>query len=348
MKAIAKTRPGPGLEMIEVDTPSIGPREVLVQVQATSICGTDVHIYRWDPWAAGRIQPPLVIGHEFCGEIVAAGERVRPGEPTAGDYVSAESHIVCGVCQHCRTGQAHVCPNTRIIGVDRPGCFAPYVAIPVENAWKNPPEMPVEIACLQENFGNAVHTAFAVDVRARTVLITGCGPAGLMAIPVVKALGAKVVCATDVSPYRLELAHRMGADVVIHAREQDVIEEVQKAVRGKGVDVLLEMSGAVSAIRQGFELLKKGGEAAILGLTSGPFEFDLNNLVTMKGVTVRGIAGRRLWKTWYQMRALLASGVVDLGPIVTHTFPMSRWREAFETMASGQSGKVVMLPDAQA
>jgi threonine 3-dehydrogenase len=345
MQAVAKLHPGPGFEMIEVAIPIPGPREVLVKVQATSICGTDVHIYNWDPWSQGRIKPPLIIGHEFAGEIVAVGEAVRPDEPEVGDFVSAESHVVCGVCQQCKLGQAHVCPNTRILGVDRDGCYAEYIAIPVENAWKNPKTMPLPVASLQENFGNAVHTVSSVDLRARTVLMTGCGPAGLMAIPVARAFGAEVIVVTDVNPYRLGLARTMGADLAINAAEQDVIALAQDAVLHKGFDVLLEMSGAPKALVQGLELLKPGGDVAILGLAPAPLTaFDMNNLVTMKGITIHGIAGRRLWETWYHMRALLASGMVDLSPIITHEFPLSRWQEAIETMASGESGKIVMYP----
>jgi threonine 3-dehydrogenase len=273
------------------------------------------------------------------------GEAVRPDEPEVGDFVSAESHVVCGVCQQCKLGQAHVCPNTRILGVDRDGCYAEYIAIPVENAWKNPKTMPLPVASLQENFGNAVHTVSSVDLRARTVLMTGCGPAGLMAIPVIRAFGAEVIVVTDLNPYRLNLARTMGADLIINAVEENVIAKAQDAVLHKGFDVLLEMSGAPKALVQGLELLKPGGDVAILGLAPAPLTaFDMNNLVTMKGITIHGIAGRRLWETWYHMRALLASGMVDLSPIITHEFPLSRWQEAIETMASGESGKIVMYP----
>ncbi len=345
MQAVAKRQSAPGFEMIQTEIPTPGPRDVLIRVQATSICGTDVHIYKWDRWSQGRIKPPVIIGHEFAGEIVAVGSQVRADEPQLGDFVSAESHIVCGVCQQCKLGRAHICPNTRIIGVDINGCYAEYVVIPVENAWKNPPDMPVAVASLQENFGNAVHTVASVDVRARTVLVTGCGPAGLMGISVARALGAEVIVATDMSPYRLDLARKSGADMAINPGEQDLGAEASKAVRDKGFDVLIEMSGSPQALVQGLKLLKPGGEASLLGLMPGVMaEFDLNNLVIMKGVTVHGIAGRRMWETWYQMRALLASGRVDLRPIITHEFPLSRWHEAVETMASGNSGKIVMYP----
>jgi len=347
MQAVAKLTPAPGMTLIEASIPTLGPRDVLIKVKATTICGTDVHIYKWDRWSQSRIKPPLIVGHEFAGEIIAVGELVRPDEPQVGDYVSAESHIVCGVCQQCKTGKAHVCQNTRIIGVDTDGCYAEYVAIPVENAWKNPPDMPLPVASLQENFGNAVHTVSSVDVRGKTVLLTGCGPAGLMAIPVVRAFGAELIVATDVSSYRLNLARTLGADVTVNVAEEDMYSIALKASRGKGFDVLLEMSGAPAALNGGLRLLKAGAEAAMLGLTPAPLsDFDINNLLIMRGITLHGIAGRRLWETWYQMRALLASGAVDLRPVITHEFPLSRWQEAMEVMASGQSGKIALYPGA--
>ncbi len=345
MQAVAKLHPGPGFEMIQTAIPEPGPRDILIKVLVASICGTDVHIYKWDPWSQGRIKPPLIIGHEFVGEIVALGAQVRSDEPRVGDIVSAESHIVCGVCQQCKLGHAHICPNTRILGVDANGSYAEYLTLPVENAWKNPKEMPLQIASLQENFGNAVHTVSSVDVRAKTVLITGCGPVGLMAIPVARAYGAEVVVVTDVSEYRLDLARKMGASLTINAAEVDVEACAQDAVRNKGFDVLVEMSGSPQAMIQGLRLLKPGGEAALLGLTPSALNtFDINNLIIMKGITVHGIAGRRLWETWYQMRALISSNTVNLAPLITHEFPLSRWQEALDTMASGKSGKIVMYP----
>ena len=345
MQAVLKAEAGPGMTLTQQEIPQPGPRDVLIRVQATSICGTDVHIYNWDPWSQGRIRPPVIVGHEFAGEIVEVGNAVRDEEPQVGDFVSAESHIVCGICQQCRLGKSHVCQNTRIIGVDVDGCYAEYIAIPVDNAWKNPPDMPLPVASLQENFGNAVHTVSSADVRGKTVLITGCGPAGLMSIPVARAFGAEVIVVTDLSPYRLDLARQVGADLALSPQEDDVETQAQDIVLNKGFDVLFEMSGAPPALVQGFRLLKPGADAALLGLMPNTLpNFDLNNLVIMKGITVHGIAGRRLWETWYQMRALLASGVVDLEPLITHEFPLSRWEDAIQTMASGQSGKIVMYP----
>jgi len=342
MRAVVKARPGPGLELQERPVPRPGRDEVLIHVRAASICGTDLHIWRWDPWAQHRIRPPVIVGHEVCGEVVEVGGDVA-GIDT-GMLVSAESHVICGVCDLCRTGRGHLCRATQILGVDRDGGFAEYVTIPAINAWPNPPEMPAEIAALQENFGNAVHTAFCVDLRARKVLVTGCGPVGIMAVAVAKAIGARAVYATDLSPYRLGLAQTMGADAAFNPTQSRVVDAVLDLTEGEGVDVLLEMSGAPSALREGLQLLKPGGEAALLGLPGRPVELDLDTLVIFKGITIRGIVGRRLWETWYQARGLLRAGAVDLAPLVTHRFPLDRFEEAFELMASGQCGKVVLLP----
>ena len=341
MKAVVKARPGAGLEMSRCPIPEYGPNEVLVKVRAASICGTDQHIYRWDTWAESRIHPPLVVGHEVCGEVVARGAAVKV--PNLGDFVSLESHVICNTCAYCRTGRGHICQNTRLIGVDRDGGFAEYIAIDAQNAWVNPPDMPVEIAVLQENFGNAVHTAFTTDVTSKKVLITGCGPVGVMTIAVAKAAGARAIYATDVSDYRLNLARAMGADLAVHAKE-DVIESIRAATDGEGVDVLLEMSGAPSAIEQGFTLLKPGGEAALLGVAPGPFTFDWNHHIVFKAARVYGVSGRKLWETWYQSRGLVRSGAVDLSPVVTHRFSLREYDKAFEVMASGESGKVVLFP----
>lgn len=343
MLAVVKMRAGPGLSLTTVEVPQIGPDEILVKVRAASICGTDLHIYRWDDWSQGRIRPPLIVGHELCGEVVECGSRVT--EVQVGDFISAESHVTCGVCPQCRTGRAHLCQNTHIIGVDRDGCFAEYIAIPAANAWLNAPEMPPEIACLQENFGNAVHAAFKTDLTAKKVLVTGCGPVGLMTIEVVRSAGPRAIYATDISPYRLELARRLGADLVLNPTQGDVVAKIMEETEGEGVDVLLEMSGAPSAIQQGFTLLKDGGEVALLGLSPAPFEFDLNNYVIFKGATVYGVIGRQIWETWYQMRGLLKAGAVNLRPIVTHLFRLEEFEQAFQVMASGRSGKVVLFPD---
>jgi threonine 3-dehydrogenase len=342
MRAVIKARPGAGFELARRPLPEVGPAEVLVKVKAASICGTDLHIYKWDQWAQSRIRPPVIVGHEVCGEVVARGAQVS--EPNVGDFVSLESHVICNLCAYCRTGRGHICENTRLIGVDRDGGFAEYIAIAAQNAWVNPPGMPLEVAALQENFGNAVHTAFTVDVTAKKVLVTGCGPVGVMTIAVARAAGARAIYATDVSDYRLALARRMGADLALNAKTDEVIGQVRAATDGEGVDVLLEMSGAPSAIEQGFTLLKPGGEAALLGVAPGPFTFDWNQHIVFKAARVYGVSGRKLWETWYQARGLVRSGAVDLAPLVTHRFPLEEYEQAFAVMASGESGKVVLFP----
>jgi threonine 3-dehydrogenase len=342
MRAVVKAAPGPGFEIRRVPIPAIGPTDVLVRMRAASICGTDLHVYRWDPWAAGRVHPPLVVGHEVCGDVVDRGSQVTT--PDVGEFVSLESHVICNTCAFCRTGQGHICQNTRLIGIDRDGGFAEYIAIPAQNAWPNPPELPLEIAVLQENFGNAVHTAFAFDLRAKKVLVTGCGPVGLMTIAVARAIGARAIYATDISRFRLDFARRMGADLALHAANDPVLESVREATDGEGVDVLLEMSGAPAAIDQGFTLLKPGGDAALLGVAPGAFAFDWNHHIVFKAAHVMGISGRRLWQTWYQGRGLIRSGAVDLSPMVTHRFSLEDFHDAFEHMASGDTGKVMLTP----
>jgi threonine 3-dehydrogenase len=342
MKAVVKSSPGPGAELTTVDVPRPGPAEVLVKVTATSICGTDLHIFQWDPWAASRVKPPLIFGHEFAGEIVELGSSVTSVQ--VGDFVSAETHIVCGVCPQCRLGQQHICQDLSIIGVDRQGCFADYIVVPAGNVWPNPPDMPAEVASVQEPFGNAVHTALSSELVAKTVLITGCGPIGLMAIAIAKAAGAERVIATEVMPYRIELARTMGADLVLNPQDTDVAAAITTYTSGSGVDVLLEMSGNPSAIREGFAVLRCGGYAALLGIPAEPLEIDLANDLIFKGATVYGVTGRLLWKTWYQTKALLGSGAVNLQPIITHRFPLEEFQQGMALMKAGQCGKVVLFP----
>ena len=342
MRAVFKAEPGPGFQIQTAPIPPIQPDQVLVKVLAASICGTDLHIYNWDDWAASRVKPPLIMGHEVCGEIVEVGDMVRTH--AIGDFVSLESHVICNTCAFCRTGLGHICENTSVIGVDRDGGFAEYIAIHGQNAWPNPKDLPLEIAVLQENFGNAVHTAFAFDLRAKKVLVTGCGPVGLMTIAVAKAIGARSIYATDVSPYRIAFAKKIGADLALHAVEDPVVDLVCDATDGEGVDVLLEMSGVPSAIDQGLSALKPGGDAALLGVAPEPFVFDWNHHIVFKAANVQGISGRKLWQTWYQARGLIRSGAVDLTPLVTHHFKLEEFDQAFEVMSSGDSGKVMLTP----
>lgn len=343
MRAIVKARAAAGAELQTVPVPTFGPRDVLVQVRATTICGTDLHIYRWDSWAQSRISPPMVFGHEFSGNVVAVGDEVT--NVKIGDYISGETHIICGHCYPCRTGQYHICRNVKIIGVDRPGCFAEYVALPASNAWHNQPDLDPAIAAAQEPFGNAVHTALSTDLATKTVLITGCGPIGLFAVGIARSAGARRIFATDVNPKRLEMARVMGATDPLDSRG-DVVREIMDATHGTGVDVLLEMSGHVAAINQGFQSLRFGGYAALLGLPGKPIDnFDLANHIVFKGATVYGVSGRKMYETWYQTHALIGGGRVDIRPIITHRLPLERFQDAFEMMISGEAAKVALFPD---
>jgi threonine 3-dehydrogenase len=345
MQAVVKERRGPGAALLEVPVPRPGPGEVLVRVRAASVCGTDLHIYRWDPWAEENIPTtPLVFGHEMAGEVVALGdpERSGPGERVRiGQLVAAETHIVDWTCYQCRTGRHEVCRNLRILGVQVPGSFAEYVVIPETNAWPSDGLSP-DVAALQEPMGNAVHALFVEEVAGQTVAVLGCGPIGLMAVGIARLAGAARVFATDVNADRLALARRMGADETIDART-DVVAALRDHTDGNGVDVVLEMSGAAQAIHQGFVAVTNGGRISLLGIPPGPLTVDLSNEVIFKGVRVYGITGRRMFETWYRTRALLDEGF-DPSPIISHRLPLDRFAEAFDLVASGHAAKVVLLP----
>ena len=342
MRAVVKAEAAPGARLETVPVPRYGPRDVLVRVRAATICGTDLHIYRWDPWAQSRIHPPMVFGHEFSGDVVAVGEDVRGVR--IGDFISGETHIVCGHCYSCRTGQFHICRNVEIIGVDRPGCFAEYVALPAVNAWCNDRQLDPAIAAAQEPFGNAVHAALSTNLLTKHVLVTGCGPIGLFSVGIARAAGAARIFATDINLARLDMARAMGATDPLLSSE-DVIAAIKDATDGEGVDVLLEMSGHPSAINQGFAALRYGGYAALLGLPGHPLpSFDLSNHVVFKGATIYGVSGRKMYETWYQTRELIAGGKVDITPIITHRLPLEEWEQAFEMMIDGQAAKVALYP----
>lgn len=342
MRALRKLAPSEGLQLVEMPVPSVGPDDVLVRVTASSICGTDVHIYNWDAWSANRIRPPVTLGHEFAGEVVFGGERaddLAPGTP-----VSAEGHVLLAGARHVVGGQEHLARDMEVIGIDRDGAFAEYVVVPRANVWLNPPSLAPEIASLQDPFGNAVHTVHAQDVAGKVVLITGGGGLiGSMAIPVARVAGAREVLVTDVHPARLALAKRMGADRVFDAR-QDAVAAVMEATDGAGADVVLEMSGHAAAIGQALASLRPGGEMAVLGLPSAGVEIDWAGGIVQKGATVRGIYGRRIWDTWYRMRQLLATGAVDLAPMITHRVTLADFQLGFDAMRSGDSGKVIITP----
>lgn len=340
MRALIKTKAAPGLELREVPKPSAGPGQVVVRVQATSLCGTDNHIYRWDDWAKGRIHPPRIIGHELCGEVVETGAGVAT--VAVGDFVAAESHITCGVCFQCRTGNAHVCKNYRILGIDEDGSYAEYVRLPERVLWKTARDIPPELACLQEPLGNSVHAALVEDIAGQSVLITGCGPTGLFAVAVARTAGAGTIIASDVSDYRLGLAKQLGADHTFNPNTGDS-EVISRVTNGDGVDVALEMSGNPSAVHQCFRFVKNGGRVSLFGIPEGQVSFDMTNEIIFKGIRVYGVTGRRLFQTWYRLAGLFRAGL-DIRPVVTHTLPLERFAEGFDLVAKGQCGKVVLFP----
>ncbi len=343
MKALRKVRPERGAQLESVPVPGIGPNEVLVRVRAASICGTDLHIYGWDRWSQSRIKPPLTFGHEFCGVVERVGEEVSAVAP--GEFVSAEMHVNCGHCHQCRVGEAHICQNLRIIGIDQDGCFAEFVRIPATNIWKIDPAIPEHYAAILDPLGNAVHAVLAGPVAGQTVLVTGCGPIGLMAIAVAKACGSSSVFATEVNDWRREMAKKMGADVVLNPAEGDAVARIKKDTAGTGVDVLLEMSGNQGAIAQGFRALRAGGRASLLGIPSNPVSLDLVSDVIFKGATVRGIYGRRMFETWVQMTSLLKAGRLNLDPLFGERTSLEKFDEAFSLLQGGHAGKVLFYPN---
>jgi threonine 3-dehydrogenase len=342
MRAIVKGRAGPGAEIREVPVPSCGPGQLMLKVKRAGVCGTDLHIFEWDRWSQGRLKPPVTLGHEFTGEIVEIGAGVTGFR--AGERVSCESHIVCHTCLACRAGDSHVCENTQILGVDVNGGFAEYVVVPAVNAWRAPANVPIEVAAVMEPLGNAVHTAFAGPLSGCNIAVTGCGPIGLFAIAVSRAAGAARVFASDVSPYRLDLARRMKADAVIDASKESFPERVRELTDGHGLDGVLEMSGSPAAMRDGLAGLRMGGRLSLLGLPKEPFELDWNRLVIFKGITIHGIIGRRMYETWIQMDQLLGSGRLDVRPAITHVMPMEEFEDAIGLLREGRAGKVVLVP----
>ena len=343
MQAVVKPWAAPGIELREVPVPVPGPGEVLVRVQTTSVCGTDLHIYNWDPWARGRIHPPLIPGHEFSGAVAGVGRGVTTVRE--GDPVSAEMHVACGKCLQCRTGLKHVCQRVRILGVDADGAFASYAIIPESNIWKLSPSIPHDYASLLDPLGNAVHTVLAGPIAATTVAVTGCGAIGLFSIAVAKACGAARVYAVEVNAHRRQVAAEMGADLVLDPTTDHVEKRILEVTGGTGVDVLLEMSGNPEAMRLGFALLRTGGRASLLGIPSRPFELDFARDIIFKGATVQGINGRKMFETWFQMEALLATGKLNLEPVITHRLKLSQFKKAMELLQSGEAIKVVMRPE---
>ncbi len=338
MKALVKTQDAPGLSLQEVPEPEMGINDVLIRVRRTGICGTDVHIYDWDAWARRTVPLPLVIGHEFVGEIVAVGSNVADFHP--GDLVSGEGHVVCGRCRNCMAGRRHLCKDTKGIGVNRPGAFAEYIALPMTNVWHHARDIDLDLAAIFDPFGNAVHTALTYDVLGEDVLITGAGPIGCMAAAVCRHAGARHIVVTDVNPWRLELARQLGATRVVDVRHE-TLTEVQKSLgMVEGFDVGLEMSGNADAFRDMLANLCHGGKVAMLGIPSEEIAIDWSTVV-FNMLTISGIYGRRMYETWYQMTTLLQGGL-DLRPVITHRFPYTEFEEGFRVMKSGQSGKVIL------
>ncbi len=338
MRALVKSRPAPGLWMEEVAVPEPGLNDVLIRVLKTGICGTDLHIFHWDPWAQKSIPVPMVIGHEFVGRVERVGSNVTGFRP--GDLVSGEGHLVCGRCRNCMAGRRHLCPHTQGVGLNRPGAFAEYLCLPMTNVWGAEPHIPLEVLACFDPLGNAVHTALSFDVLGEDVLITGAGPIGLMATAVVRHAGARYVVVTDLNPYRLDLARKMGATLAVDPRATP-LREVQKQLGMKeGFDVGLEMSGSGAALDDMFANMCHGGRIALLGIPEKPSLVDWN-LVILNGLTLKGIYGREMYETWYKMTVMIQSGL-DITPVITHRFPAARYEEAFAVARSGRAAKVVL------
>jgi len=338
MKALVKSRPQTGLWMEYVPVPEPGADEVLIKVRKSAICGTDVHIWNWDEWSAKTVPVPMVVGHEFCGEIVETGKAAT--KYAIGQRVTGEGHIVCGICRNCRAGRGQLCRNTLGVGVNRPGSFAEYLCIPESNVVPVPDDIPDEIAAIFDPFGNAVHTALSFDLVGEDVLVTGAGPIGIMGALVAQKVGARKVVITDIAPYRLDLARRMGVQHVVDVSGEALREVMDEIGMNEGFDVGLEMSGAAPAMRQMISRMNNGGKIALLGIAPAEFAVDWNEII-FKMLTVKGIYGREMFETWYKMIALVQSGL-DLKGLITHRIPIDEFESGFDAMISGKAGKVVM------
>ncbi len=338
MRALVKAEAAEGLWLEDVAEPEIGINDVLIRVHKTGICGTDLHIYGWDDWAQKTIKVPMVVGHEFVGHVVTCGDNVSDFE--VGDLVSGEGHVVCGRCRNCMAGRRHLCAHSIGLGVNRPGAFAEYVALPMTNIWHHWPGIDEEVAAIFDPFGNAVHTALTFPVLGEDVLVTGAGPIGCMATAVVRHAGARHVVVTDLNPYRLELARRMGATLAVDPRERDLGDVQRELGMTEGFDVGLEMSGSPDALKTMIANMAHGGRIALLGIPSEPITLDLNPLI-FNMLTVKGVYGREMYETWYQMTVMVQSGL-DISPVITHRFSHRDYEEAFAVARSGESGKVVL------
>ncbi len=338
MKALVKSQATPGLWLQEVPVPEIGINDVLIKVDRTAICGTDLHIYQWDSWARKTIPVPMAIGHEFVGEIVEIGSNVSDFRP--GDLVGGEGHVVCGRCRNCLAGRRHLCARTKGVGVNRDGAFAEYIALPMSNVWHHGDLLDRDVACIFDPFGNAVHTALSFDVLGEDVLITGAGPIGIMAAAVVRHAGARYVVITDVNPYRLELARKVGVTLAVNVNETRISEVQTQLSMKEGFDVGLEMSGNRSAFQEMLVNMCHGAKIAMLGIPSGEMAIDWNTVI-FNMLTIKGIYGREMYETWYKMTVMLQSGL-DIRPVITHRFHYTEFEKGFEVMLSGHSGKVIL------
>jgi threonine 3-dehydrogenase len=338
MKALIKSKPEPGIWMGEVPKPDIGPNDLLVRIRKTAICGTDIHIYNWDDWSKRTIAVPMVVGHEFAGEVAALGSAVQGF--ALGDRVSGEGHVTCGHCRNCRAGKRHLCRNTVGVGVNRQGCFAEYLSIPAFNAFKLPGEISDDLASIFDPYGNAVHTALSFDLVGEDVLITGAGPIGCMAAGVCRHVGARHVVVTDVNDYRLELARKLGATRAVNIGGTTLHDVMTELHMTEGFDVGLEMSGSPLAFRDMLEVMNNGARVALLGIPPADTRIDWNHVI-FKGLVIKGIYGREMFETWYKMSSMLQSGL-DISPVITHHVPIDDFQQGFDVMRSGQSGKVVL------
>ena len=338
MKALIKKHAQPGIWLEDVPVPEPGINDVLIKIQKTSICGTDVHIYNWDAWASKTIPTPMVIGHEFVGRIEAMGSNVR--DFAIGDVVTGEGHLVCGRCRNCLAGRRHLCAQTSGVGVNRPGAFADYLCIPVTNVWHCDPDIPLDVLSCFDPLGNAVHSALSFDILGEDVLITGAGPIGLMSVAIARHAGARHVVISDINPYRLQLAEKMGATLTVDVSSDSLESRVRQLGMKEGFDVGLEMSGAAAALGDMLSVMCHGGKIALLGIPEPGTVIDWN-LVVFNGVTIKGIYGREMYETWYKMTVMIQGGL-DIEPVITHRFARADYEEAFQTMRSGESGKVIL------
>ncbi len=338
MRALVKAKAEKGIWMEQIPEPSYGPNDVMIRMKKTAICGTDMHIWHWDDWAQRTIKVPMAVGHEYAGEIVALGSEVRG--LAIGDRVSGEGHITCGHCRNCRAGRRHLCRNTVGVGVNRPGCFAEYMSLPASNVFKLPEAISDEIASILDPFGNATHTALSFNLVGEDVLITGAGPIGIMAVAIARFVGSRHVVITDVNPYRLELARKMGASRALDVRTEKLDDAMKSLQMEEGFDVGLEMSGVPSAFREMLRTMHHGGNIALLGLMPQDTGIRWDEVI-FKGLVLKGVYGREMFETWYKMSSMLQSGL-DISPVITHRLPIDEYQFGFETMASGHSGKVIL------